>query len=96
MTAPAGAPASALAPGEGGPVWHTLRADQVLQAEEVDGQHGLTSPEAVSRAERFGPNSFDVRQWLICLAVALSIVVVSEIRKAVVRRRTVSSHPTTR
>jgi Ca2+-transporting ATPase len=51
----------------------------------------------------FGPleaflktTSLDVRQWLICLAVALSIVVVSEIRKAVVRRRTVSSHPITR
>jgi Ca2+-transporting ATPase len=44
----------------------------------------------------FGPlqkflktTSLDVRQWLICLAVALSIVVVSEIRKAVLRRRTV-------
>jgi Ca2+-transporting ATPase len=50
----------------------------------------------------FGPlqaflktTSLDVRQWLICLAVALSIVVVSEVRKAV-RRRTVPSHPTTR
>ena len=32
--------------------------------------------------------SLDVRQWLICLAVALSIVVVSEIRKAVRRRTT--------
>ena len=62
MTAPAGAPASALAPGEAGPVWHTLRADQVLQAEEVDGQHGLTSAEAVARAERFGPNTFDASQ----------------------------------
>ena len=40
--------------------------------------------------------SLDVRQWLICLAAALSIVVVTEIRKAVVRRRTVSSHPITR
>jgi Ca2+-transporting ATPase len=41
----------------------------------------------------FGPlqtflktTSLDVRQWAICLAVALSIVVVSEIRKAVQRR----------
>jgi Ca2+-transporting ATPase len=40
----------------------------------------------------FGPlqkflktTSLDVRQWLICLAVALSIVVVCEIRKAVRR-----------
>jgi Ca2+-transporting ATPase len=30
--------------------------------------------------------SLDVRQWLICLAVALSIIVVTEIRKAVLRR----------
>jgi Ca2+-transporting ATPase len=41
----------------------------------------------------FGPlqkflktTSLDVRQWLICLAVALSIIVVCEIRK-VVRRQ---------
>jgi magnesium-transporting ATPase (P-type) len=59
VTVPAGAPVSALAPGEDGPVWHTLRADQVLQAEVVDGQHGLTSAEAASRAERFGLNKFD-------------------------------------
>jgi P-type Ca2+ transporter type 2C len=50
----------------------------------------------------FGPlqtflktTSLDVRQWLICLAVALSIVV-SEVRKAVARRRTVPSQPITR
>jgi P-type Ca2+ transporter type 2C len=43
----------------------------------------------------FGPlqaflktTSLDVRQWLVCLAVALSIVVVSEIRKAVRRHST--------
>lgn len=108
MTVPAGAPASALAPGEDGPVGHTLRTDQVLQAERVDGQHGLTSAEAAARVERFGLNTFDagradlkttsldVRQWLICLAVALSIVVVSEVRKAVARRRPVPSQPITR
>ena len=50
----------------------------------------------------FGPlqtflktTSLDVRQWLICLAVALSIVVVSEIRKAV-RRHTAPGHQETR
>jgi P-type Ca2+ transporter type 2C len=59
VTVPAGAPASALAPGDGGPVWHTLRTDQVLQAEQVDGQHGLTSAEAAARVERFGLNTFD-------------------------------------
>ena len=50
----------------------------------------------------FGPlqaflktTSLDVRQWLTCLAVALSIVVTAEIRKAV-RRRTAASHQDTR
>ena len=50
----------------------------------------------------FGPlraflktTSMDVRQWLICLAVALSIVVVSEIRKAV-RRHAAPAHQETR
>jgi len=60
VTVPAGAPA--LAPGQAGSVWHTLPADQVLQAQEVDGQHGLTSAEAASRAERFGLNAFDAGQ----------------------------------
>jgi P-type Ca2+ transporter type 2C len=37
----------------------------------------------------------DVRQWLICTAVALSIVVAAEIRKAVLRRQTAADavHP---
>ncbi len=50
----------------------------------------------------FGPlqtflktTSLDARQWLICLAVALSIVVMSEIQKAV-RRRTASGQKETR
>jgi hypothetical protein len=50
----------------------------------------------------FGPlqaflktTSLDARQWLICLAVALSIVVVSEIRKAV-RRHSTPGHQETR
>ena len=30
--------------------------------------------------------TLDVRQWLICTAVALSVVAVAEIRKAVLRR----------
>ena len=41
----------------------------------------------------FGPleallktTSLDVQQWLICICVALSVIVVSEIRKAVRRR----------
>jgi Ca2+-transporting ATPase len=50
----------------------------------------------------FGPlqaflntTSLDVRQWSVCLAVALSIVVVSEIRTAV-RRYTAPGHQLTR
>lgn len=30
--------------------------------------------------------SLDVQQWIICVAVALSIIVISEIRKALKRR----------
>ena len=59
MTLSTGTPASGLAPDADGPVWHALSADQVLQTEDVDGQRGLSSAEAVSRARRFGPNSFD-------------------------------------
>ena len=33
----------------------------------------------------------DVRQWLICTAVALSVVAAAEIRKAVLRRRTAAT-----
>jgi len=33
----------------------------------------------------------DVRQWLICTTVALSIVVAAEIRKAVLRRQTAAT-----
>jgi Ca2+-transporting ATPase len=36
--------------------WHTLSAEEVLRAEEVDAQHGLSPAEAASRASRFGPN----------------------------------------
>jgi hypothetical protein len=35
----------------------------------------------------FSTTSLDLQQWLICTAVALSIIVVSEVRKAI-RRRT--------
>ena len=59
MTTSTGAPASGVAAVADGPVWHTLSANQVLGAEEVDEQSGLSSAEAASRAERFGPNKFD-------------------------------------
>jgi hypothetical protein len=54
-----GAPAPGLAQDDGGPVWHTLSADEVLRAEKVDEHSGLASAEVASRAERFGPNKFD-------------------------------------
>ena len=154
VTVPAGAPVSALAPGEDGLVWHTLRAGQILMGagtlgviswadqahtREIaytmgvvtfslyavffsiatrDEHRTVFSLDTFADAKFviatgvsiltlllttvFGPlqaflktTSLDVRQWLICLAVALSIVVVSEVRKAV-RRHTVPSHPTTR
>ena len=48
----------------------------------------------------FGPleaflktTSLDVRQWLVCIGVSLSIIVVSEIRKAVRRRTTAEAIP---
>ncbi len=59
MTARTGASASDLVPGADGPVWHTLSADRVLVAEEVDEQFGLSSAEAAARTQRFGPNKFD-------------------------------------
>ena len=36
--------------------WHTLSAEEVLRSEGADGQRGLSSAEAASRARRFGPN----------------------------------------
>ena len=59
MATHTGAPAPGLAPGDGGPVWHTLSATGVLRAEKVDEHSGLSSAEVASRAGRFGPNKFD-------------------------------------
>jgi Ca2+-transporting ATPase len=53
---PTDASSSAPKPETRGLAWHALSADQVLRAEGVDGQRGLSSAEAVSRAQRFGPN----------------------------------------
>src|SRR5215471_15313121 len=55
---PAGAAAPGPAPGADGPIWHTLDAGQVLQAQQVDAQRGLSPAEVSSRAQRFGPNKF--------------------------------------
>jgi P-type Ca2+ transporter type 2C len=38
--------------------WHTLSTDLVLRAEEVAEPDGLSSAEAASRAQRYGPNKF--------------------------------------
>ena len=45
----AGSPESGLA-------WHTLSVEQVLGAEEVSVQSGLSAAEAAARTARFGPN----------------------------------------
>ena len=55
-------PGSGRPPADGKLAWHTLGADQVLQSVGVDGQRGLSSAEAASRAERFGPNEFAAGQ----------------------------------
>ena len=59
VTTSTGVPAPGVAAGADGPVWHTLSTDRVLQEEEVDERSGLSSAEAASRIERFGPNKFD-------------------------------------
>src|SRR3974390_2472009 len=55
-------PRSGGPPADGELAWHTLGADQVLHSEGVDGQRGLSSAEAATRAERFGPNTFAAGQ----------------------------------
>ena len=39
-------------------VWHTMPVEEVLQVQGVDPGPGLSSGEAASRAQRFGPNRF--------------------------------------
>ena len=58
MTRPAPPPVSGLAPQPDRQVWHTLSADQALQAQDVDGQRGLSAAEVSSRTQRFGLNEF--------------------------------------
>jgi len=38
------------------PAWHTLSAEQALQAQQVSASRGLSSREAAARAGQFGPN----------------------------------------
>jgi len=58
VTTPTEARGSGPAPAADAPVWHTLNAIGVLQAEQVDERSGLSSAEAAARAGRFGPNKF--------------------------------------
>src|SRR6266550_6208730 len=51
-------PRSGEPTGAGELAWHTLGAEQVLHSEGVDEQRGLSSAEAATRAQRFGPNEF--------------------------------------
>ena len=46
--------------GADGPLWHTLGADEVLRAQQIDGQRGLGPAEVASRAQRYGPNNTNV------------------------------------
>jgi P-type Ca2+ transporter type 2C len=59
MSTPTGAPPAGLVPDTDGLAWHTLSVDRVLAAERVDERSGLSSAEAATRAQRFGPNTFD-------------------------------------
>jgi P-type Ca2+ transporter type 2C len=58
VTTPTGAPAPGLVPSTDGLVWHALSADRALAAGRVHERNGLSSAEAASRAQRFGPNAF--------------------------------------
>ena len=84
------------APAADRPAWHALRADVVLQAEGAETFVIWTGVSILTLilATVLGPlqaflktTSLDGRQWLICTGVALTIVVVAEIRKAITRRR---------
>lgn len=59
MTTSTGMPAASQTPSAAMPTWHALSVDQVLRDEDVAEQQGLSSAEATSRAQRFGPDKFD-------------------------------------
>ncbi len=63
MATHTGAPVPGLAPGDAGPVWHTVSADVALRTEKVDEHSGLSSAEVASRAARFGPNKIQKAMW---------------------------------
>jgi P-type Ca2+ transporter type 2C len=49
-------PVSGSEPEGPSPLWHTLTVEQVLGAEEVAAQRGLSSAQASERVSQFGPN----------------------------------------
>jgi P-type Ca2+ transporter type 2C len=49
-------PAAGGEPSAEGPLWHTLGAEEVLQAEGVDAARGLTAADVEARRNRYGPN----------------------------------------
>ena len=61
-----------------------LPAGVLEQDEQGHVYAGQLSPDAAGRGGQ-GAVRLDVPQWLICTAVALSVVVAAEIRKAVRR-----------
>jgi len=78
--------------------WHTRIDGRILDSEGVEGR-GLSSAKAAGRTRRFRPQrARRGLQWPICTAIALSIVVAAEIRKAVLaacrcERQPTSQHP---
>ncbi len=62
MTGSVEVPARGVESSADGPVWHTLSADQALSVQAVSEHDGLSSAEAASRAQRFGPNKFAAGQ----------------------------------
>ncbi len=55
-----GVPVSGLESPASGLAWHTLSVEQVLRAERVDVQQGLSSAEAAAREGHFGSNKLTV------------------------------------
>ena len=66
--------------------WYSRTPAQVAAAVECRSETGTALTTVFGPLQAFlKTTSLDVRQWFICLAVALSIVVMSEIGKAVWR-----------
>jgi hypothetical protein len=73
VTTPTEALASGVAPEVSGSVWHTLSADQVLQAEQVDGQRGLSAAEVALRASGSARTGSPRARWIPVARVPPSV-----------------------